>query len=427
MTPEAAPERPPERIDRIATRLAEAAADRPVLVDEAGRSLSGAELEAAVGAAAAALRGLGVRGGDRVVLVSENGVAAAVLALALSRLDSWTVLVNARLTASELDAIRAHARPRLTVHTVGISDAAAAHAGRDGGRPLELRGMDAVTATPAEPAEPEPVAARGREQVAALIYTSGTTGRPKGVMLTHANLAFVAAVSGRLRRLGPADVAYGVLPITHVFGLASVFLGTLSYGGLLRLVPRFDAEAAARSLAEDGVTVFQGVPAMYARLLELAGRRGGSLPAPRLRYLSAGGGPLDLALKRRVEALWGIPLHNGYGLTETAPTVTTTRIEDPAPDDSAGPPIPGVEVRITGPGTDRDLPAGEIGEIRVRGPNVMRGYYRDPERTAAVLPPDGWFRTGDLGRLDGRGNLYVVGRLKELIIRSGFNVYPPEV
>jgi long-chain acyl-CoA synthetase len=164
---------------------------------------------------------------------------------------------------------------------------------------------------------------------------------------------------------------------------------------------------------------------MYARLVALAEARGG-LSAPHLRYISSGGAPLDVGLKARVEALWGINLHNGYGLTETAPTVTTTRIEAPADDESTGPAIPDVDLRIAGP-DGKPVETGGVGEIEVRGRLVMKGYYHAPEDTAATITPDGYLKSGDLGRLDARGHLYVVGRAKELIIRSGFNVYPPEV
>jgi acyl-CoA synthetase (AMP-forming)/AMP-acid ligase II len=191
-------------------------------------------------------------------------------------------------------------------------------------------------------------------------------------------------------------------------------------------VPRFAPDEAARARAEDGITVFQRAPQMNARLLALAKSRGRPVAAPTLRYTSAGGAPLDLALKQQIEAMWGLPLHNGYGLTEASPTVSTTEIERPALDHSCGPPLPGVEVEIAALDGSA-LPPGEVGEIRVRGRLVMRGYYRDPALTAATVTPDRWLRTGDLGRLGPEGDLYVEGRLKELIIRSDFNVYPPEV
>jgi long-chain acyl-CoA synthetase len=166
------------------------------------------------------------------------------------------------------------------------------------------------------------------------------------------------------------------------------------------------------------LTIVQGVPAMYARLLELCALDGCETPlASALRFAYAGGSPLDPTLKREVESLLGVPLHNGYGLTEAAPTVSQTRLDAPRADTSVGFPIPGVEVRVDAPD----------GQLFVRGPNVMQGYYRDPDGTAAVLDEDGWLDTGDLARQDPDGALFIHGRSKELIIRSGFKVYPLEV
>jgi acyl-CoA synthetase (AMP-forming)/AMP-acid ligase II len=265
----------------------------------------------------------------------------------------------------------------------------------------------------------------GNAQVAALIYTTGTTGNPKGVMLTHRNLLFVAAVSSTLRGLTAQDRAYGVLPISHVYGLASVMLGTLYAGACLYLAPRFSSAAMLRAIADDGLTILQGVPAMYARLLELAG--GAAIPLPsQLRFIYAGGSPLDPSLKQQVEQLLGRPLHNGYGLTESAPTICQTRLDAPRADTSVGMPIPGVEARIVDAAA-ADVEPGAVGELWVRGPNVMKGYYREPALSAAAMRPEGWLNTGDMARQDVDGALFIVGRTKELIIRSGFNVYPLEV
>jgi long-chain acyl-CoA synthetase len=415
----------PRRIHELVARHAAERPDALALIDHDGRRLTWREYAHAVDNAVAALREAGVRGGDRVVVVLENCVAVAAMLMAASRLDAWAVLVNARLSAPELDRIRAHCEPRALVFTDAVSPDATRHADRLDARHVEDPLFGSVRIAGNLPCAPEPVEEDNAGQVAAMIYTSGTTGTPKGVMLTHANVLFIAVVSGATRALNAADLVYAVLPISHVFGLASTFLGTVNAGGALMLVPRFDPAHLARALAE-GVTVFQGVPAMYAKLLEHLDRAGEALRAPRLRYMSAGGAPLDLDWKRRIEARFGTALNNGYGLTEAAPTVSQTRIDDPRQDDSVGPALPGVVIRIVDQ-QGRDVPEGDVGEVWVRGPNVMKGYYRDPAATAETVTPDGWLRTGDLGRREPDGALFLVGRSKELIIRSGFNVYPPEV
>ena len=414
------------RIHDVIERAARLRRDRPTLLDER-YTLTGATAEAAVRDTAAGLAADGVRPGDRLMLVGENSVAFAVLLLAASRLGAWIVPVNARLTQSEIALVRDHCRPRTMLFTVEASGDAAAHAAACGTRPLDAAYGGAIAMAPLADVAPEPLENDASSAVAALVFTTGTTGRPKGVMLTHANLLFVAQLSAELRGVTAEDLVYGVIPLAHAFGLSSMLLGSLCAGGAVKLAARFNPAAIAQALAEEGVTMLQGVPAMYARLLELTAAQGGRLPAPQLRYLQNGGAPLDPTLKARVEAAFGVPLHNGYGLTETSPTVAVTRRERPAADDSVGPIIPGVEAAFVDQLTGEVLAAGSVGELRVRGPNVMKGYYRDPEATAAVLDADGWLRTGDLARLSAAGDLYIVGRLKELIIRSGFNVHPPEV
>ena len=398
----------PPRISDIVRSQAERAPHAPALVEN-GRVWTYAELWRETERLAGLLRSLDVRGGDRVMLVGENCAAQLALLFAIARLDAWSVNVNARLGPAELAAIRAHCGPRRVLYTTAVSPDALAHAERDGAQAL-----GEIMAGPLDAdAVPEPVCTDGG-QIAALVYTTGTTGSPKGVMLSHANLLFVAATSSTLRGLEPSDQVAGVLPVSHVYGLTSVMLGTLYAGACLHLAPRFDAAALLGQIRDGVLTIVQGVPAMYARLLALAGPDA-AIPS-RLRFLYAGGSPLDPGLKRAVEHAFGLPLHNGYGLTESAPTVCQTRLDAPRTDTSVGHPIPGVEVRIEG-----------NGELWVRGPNVMAGYYRDPAATKAALRPGGWLATGDLAAQDADGALFILGRLKELIIRSGFNVYPPEV
>ena len=371
------------------------------------------------------LQKIGVRAGDRVVVVTENCMAVVAILFAVAELDAWFVLVNARLTAPEIDAIRDNSGARLMLFASVTSPDAALHATRLSATVQQwgLIGKLAVS-TVNEACEPEPVFDSNDEQVAALVYTTGTTGKPKGVMLTHRNLLHVATVSALLRHLTNADRAYGVLPISHVYGLSSVTLGTLTAGACLQIAARFSAVAAANALMFDDITVFQGVPVMYAKLIELVADDK-SFNAPQLRFTYAGGSPLDPVLKARSEARFGLTLHNGYGLTESSPTVSQTRLERPRRDCSVGEIIPGVIVRIVD-SQGHDVAIAEPGELWLRGPNVMKGYYRDPLLTQSVII-DGWLKTGDIARIDADGALFIVGRSKELIIRSGFNVYPVEV
>jgi acyl-CoA synthetase (AMP-forming)/AMP-acid ligase II len=261
-------------------------------------------------------------------------------------------------------------------------------------------------------------------QVAALVYTSGTTGNPKGVMLTHRNLLFSARVTSAQR--DPTDKAYCVLPISHIVGYSAILIASLMAGATVQLVPRYDPAALVAAIVNDGITLIFGVPATYQRLLEYKAVAGvEKLPCGKLRRLAVVGAPLDLGLKSKIEAEFGLPLGNGYGITECAPAIAGVRAETPRSDDAVGSLITGIEARLVKSGGGAVAP-GEVGELHIRGPNVMRGYYRAPEATAAVIDADGWFNTGDLARFQD-DILYIVGRTKELIIRSGFNVYPPEV
>ena len=244
-------------------------------------------------------------------------------------------------------------------------------------------------------------------------------------MLTHANLLFVAQSAREIREIGPRDRVYGVLPMAHVVGLSTQFLGSLCAGASLLLEARFTPEAAARALGEQDVTLFVGVPALFARLLEWSRSQQQTLRAPALRLIGVAGSPLTPSLKAQVEQALGQTLHNGYGLTETGPTIAQTR-GAPRADCAVGQPIPGVEASLRGPG-GLPVAAGQVGELWVRSPGRMRGYYRDAATTAQVLDAAGWFNTGDMARQGADGALEVVGRSKELIIRSGFNVYPVEV
>jgi long-chain acyl-CoA synthetase len=415
-----------ERLDDIPRHWAARRGDAIALRDGNGPR-TWIALDEAREALATQLADLGVRAGDRVVIVGENCALMVACLFALASLDAWIVNVNARLTAREVDAIRAHCGARCVLFLPDPSPDAATHAARHGAQPMAGCGWGAILRSDLDAAcTPEPVGGPRGERVAALVYTTGTTGEPKGVMLTHANVLFVARAAVQLRSLTPADRALGVLPLSHVYGLSSMCMGTLLSGAALHLQPRFTPAGLERALTADRVTLCQGVPAMYAKYLEHLAANGRAFAAPSLRAIYCGGSPLAASVKRDVEAAFGLVLHNGYGLTEAAPTVTQTRHDAPRADCSVGPALPGLALRIVAP-DGRDAPAGEIGELWVRGPNVMRGYYRDAGATAAAIRDGGWLATGDLARIDPDGAVHIAGRLKELIIRSGFNVFPAEV
>ncbi len=416
----------PERISDVVKPWTEHSPDRLALVEPSG-SWTYSQLASATLKTQVCLRDLGVRPGDRVMIVSENSRAMVAILLAAAAIDAWPVLANARLSAREVDEIREHCGARRVIYTTEASLHATQHAKRHGAVVNQLLELGSVGIGQLnESAQPEPIETDVANRVAALIYTSGTTGLPKGVMLTHRNLLFVAAVSARIRKLGFEDRLFGVLPMSHAVGLSVILLGSLLSGATLYLTPRFDPVAALAAIKRERLTVVLGAPAMFSLLLEYTTLKGlESVHFPALRIISSSSAPLQPALKSRVEDLFGLILHNGYGVTECSPNIAQTRPESPRPDTSVGPIFPGVEVKLTGVDAE-PVPDGEVGELSVRGPNVMKGYYRDQEETRAAIDAEGWFNTRDLVRIED-GNLFIVGRTKELIVRFGFNVYPAEV
>lgn len=396
-----------------------------VAIRESDRVIGFGELWRRVGAAERHLREQGVGTGDRVLVLAENCTAVIVLLFALSEIGAWPAIVNARMSEREVEVIRAHCRPRLMLFTHAVSPDAVRHGVRYRAQEIAPPGVGPIMACSPDAASEREPEALARE-VAALIYTSGTTGQPKGVMLTHRGLLHFARVSARSRNLGPADCAYAVMPMSHIFGLATLLLATFQAGASLHLAARFSAESVAAALASAEISILQGVPILFTRMVAWAREHGGTLAAPRLRYLYTGGGPLDPTLKSDVEALFGLPLHHGYGMTEYAGSLFITRMDRPRKDVSSGEIVEGAELRILG-SDGQPVPPGETGALQVRGPGVMRGYYRAPELTATVIDADGWLDTGDLGRLEADGALFVVGRTRDTIIRSGFNVYPIEI
>lgn len=411
----------PARISHLARRWAEKTPNNPAISAD-HIALNYRELWDAVAEATAMLEKHGVRGGDRVLLINENSVSAVILLLAISELDAWAGVVNARLARAEVDTFRTLTQARLCVYTVSDSRAAKEHATNDTVAIYDKSyGTIAVGATNQDCA-PESVERNKDKQVGAIIFTSGTTGKAKAVMLSHQAVMYMGATMAIYRGVQAEDSFYIVVPLSHVIGLGAALMTALWVGASVEVTPRFNPEHLAKALAGNRVSHLLGVSTMYRRLIDYGAEHGLDLRSPRLRMLGAGGAPMDLALKEATEAALGIPLRNSYGMTENNPIARTF---EGATDDAIGEIQPGVELRLVG-SNGEDVPLGEVGEIWVRGPSLMLGYYRDPQATREALRPGGWLATGDLARSDANG-LYIAGRNKDLIIRSGFNVYPAEV
>lgn len=261
--------------------------------------------------------------------------------------------------------------------------------------------------------------------LAVLVYTSGTTGKPKGAMLTHRNLLGAVTAAHAAFPVHSEDRLLGALPLCHIYGLTVVMLGTLHKGGSLALIEKFDVVPALQTIQDEKVTVLPAVPTMYQYMIMQLEKQTYDLSS--LRLCLAGGAPLSKTIFESLARFVKAPLVEGYGLTEVSCVATLNPVNGTNVHGSVGPAIPTVSIGIF----DKDgnqLPAGidNVGEIAIKGPNVMRGYYRAPEKSAEVLK-DGWFFTGDLGYLDSDHYLWIVGRAKELIIRGGQNIYPREV
>lgn len=405
-------------IDQLLKKQVIEQPDAFVVTDTLGTNWTYADLDNAVDSLVSQLKAFDVRPNDRVLMLLENCASVVAAVFATARLQAVAIPLNARQTPVEVERVVEHANPAVILCCSAVSPDAAAHARRLNAKPLrgDFGELEIVNRGSCPDLE--------LHDVATILYTTGTTGIPKGVMLTHRNLLFAGAASVVARGLVPADISYGVLPISHVFGLASVLVACCTAGSQIWLAPRFTTADLYTALSS-GVTVLSAVPQMHAQLMQYTKEQGyDRLPSTTLRYVSSGGAPLDPVWKRKTERFYGVPVQNGYGLTETTAGVCLTTHTGSNDDISVGVPVEGVEVQLD---FDAAGAVDDIGEIQIRGQGNMKGYYRNEEQTDLSVTSDGWLRTGDLGRFDEHGNLHVVGRSKELIIHGGFNVYPPEV
>jgi long-chain acyl-CoA synthetase len=387
------------------------------------RAMSYGKLWAATGAARQLLQTLGIVAGDRVLLVAENGLQIVPLLLATSELDAWAVPLNARMSVREIETIRKFSDCRRALYCVGDSISAGEHAQADNiDQTVNILGDLAIGALNTE-AKAEPVYPDKARQTAVLVFTSGTTGEPKGVMLSHQALIYMGANMVEVRNITGDDAFYNSSPVSHAIGLGTVLMTAFWAGASVELVARFTPQHFIEALKDERITGVTAVPTLFARIVEFAEEKGISLRSRRLRLMATAGAPLDLTLKARIEDAFGLRMGNSYGMTECNPIARSAAGVET---NEVGQLQPGGEIRIVHE-NGQDVVAGESGEVWVRGPSRMLGYYRNEGATASAFKQGGWLNTGDLARMDEEGRLFIVGRSKDLIIRSGFNVYPVEV
>ena len=364
--------------------------------------------------------------GDRVVLLAGNELAFVRAYLAILTAGGVAVPVNVASPSLEVARELAVVEPKLVVASAAYADLARRACSQCPTEvPLFVYDAEAAQQLPAEPLGP---VTRASDDLAVLLFTAGTAGAPKPAMLTHgsllANLEQMQAHPGL--RVHRDDVALGVLPLFHVFGLNVVLGLSLMAGGSVSLVDHFHPSETLTRVRADGVTVVAAVPAIFEAWLALDAAAAPADSFARVRLCVSGAAPLRPELVAAMWSRYSIDVHDGYGLTEASPVVTTSAIAVKPRPGSVGPPLPGVEVRLID-ADGHDVLHGDPGEILVRGANVFAGYWADPDASARVLDADGWLHTGDVGVADDDGWLALVERVKDVVIVSGFNVYPGEV
>ncbi|AWK85227.1 malonate--CoA ligase [Azospirillum thermophilum] len=398
---------------------------RPFIVTDDGRTVTYGELDSMVGRYARLLADLGLKKGDRVAVQVEKSAENIVLYLATVRAGGVYLPLNPAYTRAEVEYFLTDAEPHVFIcrpetadDLRGVADGAkVAHLltlGTRGDGTLPAQAADRDGAFDTVPAAPD--------DLAAILYTSGTTGRSKGAMMSHRNLASNALTLHRIWGFQPDDVLLHALPIFHTHGLFVATNCVLLNGSSMIFLPKFDADQVMGLLPK--ATVMMGVPTFYTRLLAHPGLT--CEATSHMRLFISGSAPLLADTHKEFSARTGHAILERYGMTETG-MLTSNPLDGDRIPGTVGFPLPEVELRIVDPETGGTLGTDEIGIIEVKGPNVFSGYWRMPEKTKQEIRHDGFFITGDVGRIDGRGYVHIVGRAKDLIISGGFNVYPKEV
>jgi long-chain acyl-CoA synthetase len=378
-----------------------------------------AELDELTARAAGWLQSRGIEAGDRVAIALPNVVQFPALYYGLLRIGATVVPMNPLLKAREIKHHLSDSGAKLALVWSTVA-AEAESAGRTTGTDIVVIDDDTMNAMSDWPSLTT-VAARKDDDTAVILYTSGTTGAPKGAQLTHANLYRNAIAFTELLDLCQNDVVLGSLPLFHAFGQSNGLNASIAVGASLSLVPRFDPTAVLQLIERHRVTVFEGVPTMYVALLH-ADSNGADVSS--LRMCISGGAALPVEVLNGFEENFGAPILEGYGLSETSPTATFNR-PGRTKAGSIGVPLDGVELNLVNVDGTEAAP-GEVGQIVIRGHNVMKGYWKRPDATEAAII-DGWFHTGDMATRDEDGYYYIVDRMKDIIIRGGYNVYPREI
>ncbi|MCU0819711.1 MAG: malonyl-CoA synthase [Beijerinckiaceae bacterium] len=418
---------PNHLFDQITQRMP--VADAPFAHLPDGRNYSYADVLGVSARFANAITILGVKKGDRVAVQVEKSMEALMLYLACVRAGAIFLPLNTAYTPAEIEYFLGDAEPSLFVCDPARAEALRPAAAKAGAK-LETLGVWESEAKSAGSLSDKALAASATftdadcaaDDLAAILYTSGTTGRSKGAMLSHENLASNARALVETWRFTSQDVLIHALPIFHTHGLFVATNVILFAGASMHFLPKFEP-AQALSLMQQATTMM-GVPTFYVRLVDHPGLT--KQTTAKMRLFISGSAPLLAETHRAFEAKTGHAILERYGMTETNMN-TSNPYDGDRIAGTVGFPLPGVSLRITDPETGTPIAAEEIGMIEVKGPNVFKGYWRNPEKTAAEFRPDGFFITGDLGKLDARGYVHILGRGKDLIITGGYNVYPKEI
>lgn len=389
-----------------------------------GAHISYGDLIARAGQMANLLVARGVKPGDRVAVQVEKSVANIVLYLGTVRAGAVYLPLNTAYTLNELDYFIGDAEPALVVCDPAKAEGLAPIAAKVKAK-VETLGPDgkgSLTDAADKASSEFATVPRDNDDLAAILYTSGTTGRSKGAMLTHDNLASNSLSLVGYWRFTDKDVLIHALPIYHTHGLFVATNVTLFARASMIFLPKLDPDLIIKLMAR--ATVLMGVPTFYTRLLQNPALSRET--TKHMRLFISGSAPLLAETHREWSARTGHAVLERYGMTETNMNTSNPYDGDRVPG-AVGFPLPGVSVRVTDPETAKELPREEIGMIEVKGPNVFKGYWRMPEKTKAEFRPDGFFITGDLGKIDGKGYVHILGRGKDLVISGGFNVYPKEI